>query len=100
MMEKQSAQKARPEDQENKSAAQDTKPVEAKSPSMTLDSRALQELRARFAGELITPADAGYAEARNVWNDMIDRRPALIARCASQTDVIAAVGFAHAQNLS
>ena len=48
----------------------------------------------RFAGQLIRPADVAYREARRIWNDAIDRRPALIARCASADD--AAIALAHA----
>jgi FAD/FMN-containing dehydrogenase len=51
--------------------------------------------RNRFRGELLTPADAGYDAARVVFNAQIDRRPALIARCASAADVIEAVGLAR-----
>jgi FAD/FMN-containing dehydrogenase len=57
------------------------------------------ELRARFRGELIPPGDQGYDAARAVFNAMIDRRPALIARCANQEDVIQAVTFAREQSL-
>jgi FAD/FMN-containing dehydrogenase len=49
---------------------------------------------AGFAGELIGPDAPGYDDARRVYNAMIDRRPALIARCATADDVTAAVGFA------
>jgi hypothetical protein len=59
----------------------------------------VQELRARFRGELITPADAAYDAARKVYNAMIDRRPALIARCADVADVIAGVDFARQKRL-
>jgi FAD binding domain/Berberine and berberine like len=55
----------------------------------------IQELRARFRGELITPADAAYDAARKVYNGMIDKRPALIGRCADVADVVAAVTFAR-----
>jgi len=48
-----------------------------------------------FSGELVGPEDAGYDEARKVYNAMIDRRPALIARCATVDDVVAVVGFAR-----
>ncbi len=48
-----------------------------------------------FEGELIGPADAGYEEARQVYNAMIDRHPALLARCAGPDDVARAVDFAR-----
>jgi FAD/FMN-containing dehydrogenase len=53
------------------------------------------ELRAAFRGELIEPGDAGYDEARAVYNGMIDRRPRLIARCVDAADVIVAVNLAR-----
>jgi FAD/FMN-containing dehydrogenase len=56
-------------------------------------------LKARFQGELLTPEDAGYDTARTVFNAAINRRPALIARCASTEDVIAAVNFARDEQL-
>src|SRR5262245_27851788 len=59
----------------------------------------VQELRAKFRGELITPADAAYDAARKVYNGMIDRRPALIARCADVADVMAGVNFAREKKL-
>ncbi len=59
----------------------------------------IQELRARFRGELIAPGDAAYEAARKVYNGMIDRRPALIARCADVADVIAGVDFAREKKL-
>ncbi len=52
-----------------------------------------------FAGTLIHPDDSGYDDARRVFNGMIDRRPALIARCASTADVVAAVNLAREQAL-
>jgi hypothetical protein len=60
-----------------------------------VEEGAVQALRARLHGPLLRPDDAGYDEARKVWNGMIDRRPALIARCAGVSDVIAAVKFAR-----
>ena len=59
----------------------------------------IQELRGRFRGELIAPGDAAYEAARKVYNGMIDKRPALIARCADVADVIAGVGFARDKGL-
>jgi len=52
-----------------------------------------RSLKAQFQGELIYPGVAGYEDARHVWNGMIDRHPALIARCSSAADVSAAVRF-------
>jgi FAD/FMN-containing dehydrogenase len=48
-------------------------------------------------GPLLTAAEAGYDAARRIWNAMIDKRPALIARCAGPADVLEAVRFAAAQ---
>jgi len=61
-------------------------------------STAREEL-GRFSGTLIGPEDGEYGEARKVFNAMIDRRPALIARCANPDDVAAAVGFARDHEL-
>src|SRR4051794_26750097 len=52
-------------------------------------------LRDEFAGDLLLPGDRGYADARLIFNGMIDRRPAAIARCASTADVVAAVNLAR-----
>jgi FAD/FMN-containing dehydrogenase len=69
--------------------------------TLTTDVRGLvaEELAGRFRGELIAPGDAGYDEARAVYNGMIDRRPGLIARCTDVADVIAAVGAARHHDL-
>lgn len=49
--------------------------------SSVLDSSVIEELKASLHGELLRAGDAGYEEARRVWNGMIDRQPALIAPC-------------------
>ena len=59
----------------------------------------LESLRARFHGDLLTPESAGYDAARRIWNGMIDRRPAVIARCTGPADVTAAVRFAVEHDL-
>ena len=64
-----------------------------------LGDATVQELRESILGEVITPADPHYDETRAVWNAMIDKRPALIIRCAGVADVIAAVQFARSQEL-
>jgi FAD/FMN-containing dehydrogenase len=56
-------------------------------------------LRDRFSGEVLVPAQPGYDEARRVFNAMIDRRPAAIARCAATSDVVAAVDVARDREL-
>jgi FAD/FMN-containing dehydrogenase len=53
----------------------------------------------RFAGDLIAPGDSGYERARRVWNGTVDRRPALIARCRGEDDVVAALLFARERDL-
>jgi FAD/FMN-containing dehydrogenase len=52
-----------------------------------------------FGGELVEPSDSGYDDTRSVFNAMIDRKPALIARCTSADDVVAAVNFARERDL-
>jgi FAD/FMN-containing dehydrogenase len=52
-----------------------------------------------FQGEIVLPGSAEYDLARAVWNGMIDRRPAIVARCSGVDDVIGAVRFAREQDL-
>jgi FAD/FMN-containing dehydrogenase len=66
---------------------------------MALNPDALRQFSHSHRGDLIPPEDARYDQARRVWNALIDRRPALIARPRSVADVQAAVAFARAQHL-
>jgi hypothetical protein len=59
-----------------------------------------RELRPSFSGELLWAGEAGYDAARTIWSAMIDRRPGLIARCATADDVAAAVRLASRHDLS
>ena len=54
-----------------------------------------QELQGVIKGSVLVVDDSGYEEARQIWNAMIDRRPASIVQCAEAADVAAAVGFAR-----
>src|SRR5690349_20015297 len=65
----------------------------------TLPAAAIQDLKARLRGQLISSSDAGYDAARRVYNGMIDRYPALVDRCVDATDVIQAVNFAREHHL-
>lgn len=61
--------------------------------------RDVQTWQTGLRGRLMRPGDDGYEEARTVWNGMIDRKPALIVRCAGVADVIAAVNVARERGL-
>ncbi len=60
-----------------------------------LDATKLQSFERALQGRVVLPGSPGYDEARTIWNAMIDRRPALIARCAQAEDVVHAVRFAR-----
>jgi hypothetical protein len=62
-----------------------------------LEEAAVHDFAGNLRGSLLRPGDGGYDNARKVWNGMIDRHPALIARCAGVAYVIAAVRFAPAR---
>jgi FAD/FMN-containing dehydrogenase len=63
------------------------------------DGGTIDEFETGFRGTLFRPGDEGYDEARAVYNGMIDRRPAVIARCADVADVIAAVNVGREHGL-
>jgi hypothetical protein len=62
-------------------------------------SATIEALRANLRGSLLQPGEPGYDAARTIDNAMIDRRPALVARCAGLADVVAAVRFGRAHGL-
>src|SRR5215469_16428206 len=59
----------------------------------------IQGLKSAFHGTFLDPHDAGYDEARRIWNASVDKHPRFIARCSGVADIIAAVNFARANNL-
>lgn len=66
---------------------------------MELQTTAIEELKAKFRGEILTPNGNGYETARAIWNGMFDRKPAIIARAVGTTDVINSLNFARSNNL-
>jgi FAD/FMN-containing dehydrogenase len=62
-------------------------------------TEAITGLRVAMDGQVIIPGDRGFDDRRRVWNAQIDRRPAVIARCACVPDVVAAIGFARERGL-
>ena len=66
---------------------------------LNLSDASIQQFVASIRGDVIRPGDPGYDDMRQVYNAMIDKRPALIARCADAGDVIASVNFARDNGL-
>ena len=67
--------------------------------TITLNDGDFEDFRASLRGNLLLEDDEGYEEARKVWNGMVDKRPAAIARCRGVADVINSVNFARTNNL-
>lgn len=74
--------------------------IEQQHTPVTLEETEVQELAAHLRGTLLRPNDAGYEQARAVYNGMINKHPALIARCVDVADVIAAVNFVREHRLT
>ena len=72
---------------------------EAHTIDTAIDDEAVAALTAGMRGACLTPGDAGYDEARVIWNGSIDKHPAIIARCTGVADVIDAVNFARANGV-
>ena len=64
-----------------------------------LQARKIEELKGGFKGEILLPSDGAYESARKIWNAMIDKHPAVIARCATTSDVVRGVNFARDNGL-
>ncbi len=64
-----------------------------------ISSELIEELNSMVRGEVITPDDSEYNEARTIWNAMIDKKPAVIVRCSGVADVISCVNLARENNI-
>jgi len=72
---------------------------EAHTAEAATDDQAIAALVTGMRGACFTPSDAGYDDARMVWNGSIDKHPAIVARCSGVADVIDAVNFACANGV-
>ncbi len=59
----------------------------------------IEKFRTGLHGQLIQPGDAGYHDARRVWNGMINKHPAMIVQCADEDDVTGSINFARVEKL-
>jgi FAD/FMN-containing dehydrogenase len=64
-----------------------------------MKNEVVDAFKATLRGPVLQPGDPGYDDARTIWNAMIDRRPALIARCSGTADVVSSVNFARENGL-
>ena len=74
--------------------------MEQQHPTLVLEETAIGDLVSHLRGTLLRPGDADYVQACQVYNAMINKQPALIARCVDVADVIAAVTFAREHELT
>jgi hypothetical protein len=80
-------------------AGSDIRAIRSAGAETTLEGAAVKELADSMRGALLVSGDDGYDHARAVWNGMIDKRPALIARCEGASDVSHAMTFARERDL-
>jgi FAD/FMN-containing dehydrogenase len=73
--------------------------VTTKGTERALDESVIDKLAAGLRGDLLRPSDHAYDAARKVWNGMVDKHPALIARCVGTADVVDCVRFAREHDL-
>ncbi|BCL75140.1 FAD-linked oxidase [Jeongeupia sp. HS-3] len=66
---------------------------------MTILATKIEALKRSFGGEILLPGNDAYESARKIWNAMIDKHPAIIARCSTTPDVVLAVNFARDNGL-
>ncbi|RJF99372.1 FAD-binding oxidoreductase [Noviherbaspirillum saxi] len=66
----------------------------------TMKHDVIDDFKSKLRGELLEPGDPGFDEARKIWNAMIDRKPAIIVRCAGVADVMRSVVFARDHDLA
>jgi FAD/FMN-containing dehydrogenase len=67
--------------------------------TLLVDSTDAERLQATVRGQVLLPGDAGYDDARRVWNALVDRRPAVIVRCFGTEDVVRGIEFARERGL-
>ena len=77
----------------------DTSTLEKLPDLFQVNDLAIQNFKSTLRGQVIMPDDTNYDETRKVYNGMIDKRPAMIVKCANTTDVVACVNFARNNNI-
>src|SRR6516165_8032576 len=66
---------------------------------VNISEETIENLKSKVKAQIVLPSDPSYDEVRQIWNAMIDRRPALIVRCAEASDVPHAISFARENGL-
>src|SRR5271169_2307802 len=66
---------------------------------MTASASAIAQFKSGLGGPVLRSGDDGYEDARRIWNAMVDKRPALIARCRTVSDIVSSVHFARDHEL-